>query len=300
MEVPKTKEADRCPLCKKGRIVTDPSTLENICDQCGSVVSVRRETLEPEWREFEGAPSKERVGAPVTLTKPDMGLATYLGRTYKERARRTAAEKRRMERIRKLQRRMLYYKPKQRSLAKAADLLSKLTDKLYLPKRVTEDAAYIYRKALDRKLIKGRTIAAMVSASMYAACRNFGVHRTLEDMATVSGVRKERIARNYRLLVEQLGLETGLVDPAKALSSIATKLSVTERTKRKALEIVRKAQESSIATGKNPMALAAAALYIACVVAKEKRTQKEVAKVAGISDVTLRTRSRELKRFLGR
>lgn len=297
MEVSETRKAERCPVCKKGRVVTDASTLENICDHCGSVVSVRRETLQPEWREFEAAPSRERVGPPVTLTKSDMGLATYLSKTYKKRAKRTAAEKKRIERIRRLQRRILFYKPRQRSLAKAANLMTKLIDTLHLPRSVAEDASYIYRKALDKRLIKGRTIVAMVAASLYAACRNFGVHRTLEDMATASGVGKERIARNYRLLVEELGLETALVDPAKALSSIAAKLSVSEQIMRKALEMVRKAQESSIAAGKNPIALAAAALYIACIAAKEKRTQKAVAKAAGISDVTLRTRSEEIKKL---
>jgi transcription initiation factor TFIIB len=286
----KTEVENRCPFCKKGKIVTDPSSLEDICDHCGSVISVRREALEPEWR---------RVGLPITLTKPDMGLATYVGKTYGKRGKEATAE-RRIARMRELQRRMFYYKSRQRSLAKAIKLLSKLSEKMHLPRSVTEGAVHIYRRAVEKRLIKGRTIAAMVSASLYAACRDFHIHRTLDDISNVSGVSKERIARNYRILMEYLDLEAEPLDPAKALSSIAAKLSVTEKTKRKALQIIRKAQELSIAVGKNPMTLAAAALYIACILAGERRTQKDVAHAAEVSDVSLRVRSKELQRLINR
>lgn len=298
MKGSKIRKANRCPFCGKGRIVADPYTLENICNRCGSVVSVRRETLRPEWREFELARGKKRVGPPITLTKADMGLATYIGRTYPQRLKHTAAERRRIQRIRKLQRRMAYYGGRQRGLAKAVGLLSRLADRMHLPRPVREDASYIYRKAMEKKLIRGRTISAMVSTALYAACRNLGVHRTLDDISRTSGVRKERIARNYRLLLERLDLKTRPPDPAKALSRIATRLSVGERTKRRALEILRKAQEAGMATGKKPRALAAAALYAACITAGQKRTQRSVAKAAGISDVTLRIRSQEMMKLL--
>jgi transcription initiation factor TFIIB len=229
-----------------------------------------------------------------------MGLSTIVGRTYKKKGERTVAELRRIERLRKLQRGMLYYKSRQRSFGKAMRLLSKLTDKMNLPKSVSEEASYIYRKALESKLIKGRTIPAMVCASIYGACRNLQVPKTLEDVSNACGIGKERIARNYRVLVEQLGLEAEPIDPAKALSGIVAKLFVSEKASRKALEMIRKAQEVSIAVGKHPASLAAAAIYVACIATGERRTQKEVARAADVSEVTLRKRSKELGKLINR
>ncbi|MEM2760741.1 MAG: transcription initiation factor IIB [Nitrososphaerales archaeon] len=290
----KSETTVRCVLCKKGRIVTDPSTFEQVCVHCGFVVSVTRETLEPEWRKLGGI-SKRRIGPPVTLAKTNKGLSTYAGKIYREAARVTAVDRKAGEKIRKLQRGMLYYKSKDRSLAKAFGLLSRVIDKMQLPRAVSEDAAYIYRKAAARRLIKGRTIKAMICASIYAACRDLNIPRTIEDISKYCGVNKERVARYYRLIIQQLGFEAEAVDPARALPTIATKLEVSELTSRKALNLIRKAQERSIAVGKNPKVLAAAALYVASQLTHEKRKLREVTKAAGVSDVTLRNRSKELK-----
>jgi transcription initiation factor TFIIB len=294
----KTEAAIRCTLCKKGRIVTDPLTFEQICDHCGFVVSVARESR-PEARKFE-VPTRKMVGPPVTLTKTNRGLTTYVGRTFREAAKYAAAQRKEIEKIRKLQKGMLYYKSRQRSLAKAFRLLSRLTDKMQLPSPVIEDAAYVYRKAAEKRLIKGRTIKAMVCASIYAACRDLNIPRTLEEISKYCGVSKGRIARCYRLIIQQLGFEAEAIDPARALPIIAAKLEVSERTTRKALELIRKAQEMSIAVGKNPKGVAAAALYVACKLEGKRKKLIEVSRAAEISDVTLKNRSKELAKLVNR
>jgi transcription initiation factor TFIIB len=163
---------------------------------------------------------------------------------------------------------------------------------------IKEDAAYIYRKALEKKLIKGRSVIGMVSASVYAACRNNRVPRTLRDVMRASNVKKSEIAKSYRVLLNSLDMKMPVMDPSRRVSRIANRVGLRERTQRAALEIIDKAKKKGIAYGKNPMGLAAAALYAASVLEDEKITQDELADAAGITSVTLRKRYADLKRII--
>ena len=176
--------------------------------------------------------------------------------------------------------------------------LDGLADKLNVSDAVIEKAAYIYRKALDRGLVRGRSISALIAASLYAACRDTETPRTLKDVSAVSNVKKKDIARCYRLLLREMDLRMPVVDPAKCVSRIASKAGLTERTKRRALEILKKAEETRTSAGKDPMGLAAAALYVACVMENENKTQKDVAEAAGVTEVTIRNRYKGLKAAL--
>jgi len=188
--------------------------------------------------------------------------------------------------------------PQQRNLIRAMNFLSRLSDKLQLSDMIKEDAAYIYRKALEKKLIKGRSVIGMVSASVYAACRNNRVPRTLRDVMGASNVKKSEIAKSYRVLLNSLDMKMPVMDPSRRISRIANKVGLKERMQRTALEIIDKAKKKGIAYGKNPMGLAAAALYAASVLEDEKITQDELADAAGITSVTLRKRYADLKRII--
>jgi transcription initiation factor TFIIB len=164
---------------------------------------------------------------------------------------------------------------------------------------VVEKAAYIYRKALERGLVRGRSISAIIAASLYAACRDRETPRTLKDLAVVSNVKKKDIARCYRLLLKEMDIKMPVVDPAKCVSRIASRASLSERTKRRALEILKKAEEERISAGKDPMGLAAAALYVSCTLEGEDKTQRDVAEAAGVTEVTIRNRYKGLSSALG-
>ena len=186
-----------------------------------------------------------------------------------------------------------------RNLMQAFSELRRFSDKLTVSEAVTEKAAYIYRKALERGLVRGRSITAIIAASLYAACRDREIPRTLKDLASVSNVKKKDIARSYRLLLKEMDIKMPVVDAAKCVSKIASRAGMSEKTQRRALEILMKAEQTRITAGKDPMGLAASALYLACVLESEEITQRDVAEAAGVTEVTIRNRSKGLRSSLG-
>ena len=163
---------------------------------------------------------------------------------------------------------------------------------------VIEKAAYIYRKALEKGLVRGRSISALIASALYAACRDTETPRTLKDIGLASNIKRKDIARCYRLLLRELGLKMPVVDPIKCVARIASKADLSEKTKREAARILRNAEEQKISAGKDPMGLAAAALYVACVTNGENKTQRDVAEAAGVTEVTIRNRYKGLKQAL--
>ncbi len=272
-------------MCGKGKIIIDQETEEFVCNKCGYVVPGKAIDRGPEWRAFtkEEKTSRKRTGPPTSLTKVGRGLSTIIGKgsTDASGKKLDADTKRRFQRMQTWDTRTKLHTPQQRNLIRAMDLLSRLADKLQLSEIIKENAAYIYRKALENKLIKGRSINGMVSASVYAACRNNRVPRTLKDIMKASNVSKNEIARSYRILLSNLEMKMPVMDPARRLSRIANKVRLKEKTQRIALEIIDKAKLKGIVSGKNPMGLAAAALYTASVLEGEKITQDELANAAG-------------------
>jgi transcription initiation factor TFIIB len=289
-------------MCGKGKIIIDQETEESVCNRCGYVVPGKIIDGGPEWRAFtkEERTGRKRTGPPTSLTKVGRGLATIIGKgsTDATGRRLDADTKRRFKRMQTWDTRTKLSTPQQRNLIRAMSLLSRLADKLQLSEIIKEDAAYIYRKALENKLIKGRSINGMLSASVYAACRNSRVPRTLKDIMKASNVSKSEIARSYRILLSNLEMKMPVMDPSRRISRIANKVQLKEKTQRIALEIIDKAKLKGIVSGKNPMGLAAAALYAASVLEGEKITQDELAGAAGITSVTLRKRYADLKHIV--
>ncbi len=296
------RSIDRCPRCGKGPMVVDTSGGELFCSNCGYVVKEKIEEIGPEWRAFskEEKDDRSRTGVPSSLAMHDMGLATVIGVEDRDASGKSlpASMKATIERLRTWDGRSQVHEPVDRNLRQAFSELDRLADKLNVSDAVIEKAAYVYRKALERGLVRGRSISALIAASLYAACRDTETPRTLKDVSGVSNVKKKDIARCYRLLLREMDLRMPVVDPTKCVSRIASKAGLTERTKRRALEILKKAEETRTSAGKDPMGLAAAALYVACVMENENKTQKDVAEAAGVTEVTIRNRYKGLKAAL--
>jgi transcription initiation factor TFIIB len=176
--------------------------------------------------------------------------------------------------------------------------LDRLSDKLGIHGPVKENAAVIYRKALDKGLVRGRTISGIMSASLYAACRNSETPRSLREIAEASLVDKKNVARGYRLLLRELNIQMPIADPMTYVSKIAESAGLSGNVQGLAIKILRDARKARVSTGKDPMGLAAAALYIACLQSYEKKTQKDIAEAAGVTEVTVRNRYKTLKRQL--
>ena len=284
-------------------LVTDPDTGEIIREDTGEVVSNNALSQEKEWRSFtsEEDGARARTGAPSSLAFHDMGLSTVIGKesTDASGTRIDPLVQIRMGRLRKWNSRSTSHSPTARNLQQAFTILSKLKDKLGLPDYVTEKAAYVYRKAQDRGLIRGDTIGSVLAASIYVAVRESGVLRTLDDISISSNVKPKEAYRSYRRIVTELDIKVPMIDPAKYIIRVANNLNFDEKAKRQALDILEQARKKHILAGKDPTGMAASILYLVNLTEKSPRTQAQIAATAGVTEVTVRNRSKELKKTLG-
>jgi transcription initiation factor TFIIB len=287
----------KCPSCGKRKIVTDDTSGESFCAFCGFVINQKLESTGAEWRTFSNEESsRARTGAGTSITMHDMGLSTIIGDSTGKPL--SSAMKSSIERLRTWDSRTQAHSSADRNLRQALNEMDKLKDKLALADAVVEKAAYIYRKAMEKKLVRGRSIHGLVAACLYAACRNTETPRTLDDMANGINIRRKDVARCYRLIFRELELKMPVVDPVKAVSRIASIAGLSEKSKRKAVIFLNKAKEERMVAGKDPMGIAAAALYLACISSGETKSQKEISIASGVTEVTIRNRCAGLRTIL--
>ena len=288
----------RCPRCGKNTIITDMEIGELICGRCGYVISERLENSGPEWRSFlDDKTNKARTGAGTSLTVHDYGLATVINPINRDSVGKplSYSMKKTLKRLRIWDNRTQVHDSVDRNLRHAFIELGKMKDKLALSDAVMEKAAYIYRKALDKKLVRGRSITALIAASLYAACRDTKTPRTLNDITAAINIKRKDLALCYRMLIKELDLKIPVVDSVQCVARIASKAELSEKTKRYAVKILKKAKQNEISAGKDPMGLAASALYISTTRMGMKCSQKIIAQAAGITEVTVRNRCQGLK-----
>jgi len=302
-EIEKEEAIEVCPECGSPRIIRDYKRGELVCQDCGYVIEERYIDAGPEWRAFdsEQKEKRSRVGAPITYTIHDKGLSTIIDWNNKDYYGKAISIRTRAQlfRLRKWQRRIRISNATERNLAFALSELDRMASALGLPKSVRETAAVIYRKAIEKNLIRGRSIEGVVAAALYAACRQAGVPRTLDEIAQYSRVDRKEIGRTYRFIARELGLKLMPTSPADYVPRFCAALGLSGEVQRKAIEIIKKAEERELTSGRGPTGVAAAAIYIASILCGERRTQREVAEVAGVTEVTIRNRYKELAEKLG-
>ena len=290
-----------CPECRSKVLVTDVHSGEVVCGKCGLVITDLIVDQKPEWRGFtpEEQIAKIKVGPPTSLRQFDKGLSTTF-QPYRDAKGRSLSTKQcaKMMRMRKWQIRARMDSSVHRNLSLAMTELHHLTDKLHIPKGVTEEAALIYRKTLDKGLIRGRSIQGIAAASLYAACRLTRIPRNLKTIVKASTKDRREIAKYYRLIQRELNIKMPIDNPIKYVPKIASKAGLSQKTESLAIELLQKAKEIKVDVGKSPTGIAATALYIAANMIGEKITQKKLAKSAEVTEVTLRNRSRKLVKDL--
>ncbi len=292
-----SKQKERCQVCGKRDLITDNDSGEVYCSACGTVFSERMQDSGPEWRSFaDDATTKGRTGAKISLSQHDMGLSTVINPSNKDATGKVLSPSMKitLKRLRVWDSRS-QNKPTDRNLKDAFNELHKMKNKLALSDAIIEKASYIYRKALEKKLVRGRSISAMIAASLYAACRDAEIPRTLKDVADKSNVKKKIIAACYRTLIKEFDMRMPVVDSVQCIARIASQLDLAEKTKRDAIKIIRNAEKIKLSAGKNPMGFAATALYLSCVQNDDRVTQKDIAIAANITEVTLRNRLKGFK-----
>jgi transcription initiation factor TFIIB len=279
-------------------MITDPESGEIICANCGLVIAENEQDGRPEWRTFSSESSERtRTGIPISLARHDMGLSTVIGKTDRDAGGNLidSAMRSTMERLRTWDYRSQAYRPSDRNLRHAFGELGRLKDKLGLSDAAVEKTAYIYRKAQERGLVRGRTISSTLAASLYIACREMGISRTLKDIAKLNNITQKELARTFRLLLLELDIKIPMLDPAKCIVKVASKANLSEKTRRRALNMMYAATKSGISAGKDPMGLAASVLYLSSINTGENVTQANLAEASGVTEVTIRNRARDLK-----
>ena len=290
-----------CSSCKSNKVITNHESGEVICSKCGLVISenIQESRVDGCARFTTDAmcDKSRKSGLPNSLARQDMGLSTIIGRPNKDASGHIldAAMRSRMVRLRRWDHRIKTSTINVGNFRVAFNQLDTSKDKLGLPDTIVEKTAYIYRKAQQRGLVRGRTISAVLYAAMYIACRELGIPKTLKEIAVVNNIKRTTLAKSYRLLISELDIKIPIIDPTKCITKVANKANLNEKTKRKAIDIMYHLNKKEIPAGKDPMGIAATVLYIACLNTGEKRTQTDIAHAAGITEMTLRNRYRDIK-----
>ena len=283
----------KCPECSGINLFFNKDKGEVICKDCGLVVEEKMVDFGQEWREFDSqqSESRRRTGAPITYTQYDQGLGTEVGRKADlySLANKT---KNKFFRLRKWQYRIST--AIERNLKLALAELKRVSSYLKLPKSVEEEAARIYTMAVQRGLVRGRSMESVVAGALYAACRRHEVPRTLDELSEASGIEKKEVGRTYRFITRELQITILPSNPIDYIPRFSSSLTLTPKTQSKAVEIIELAQSKELTSGRGPTGIAAAGLYVAALINGEKRTQREVADVAGVTEVTIRNRYKEL------
>ena len=276
----------------------DYDCAEIVCMDCGFVIATKLADRGPEWRAFnkEQRAKRTRVGAPLTYTIHDKGLSTMIDWHDRDVYGRRLApgQKAQIYRLRKWQRRIRVSDATERNLAFALSEISKIANNLNLPKNILETASVIYRKAVKEHLIRGRSIQGVTAAAIYVSCRQCGLARTLDEIAEASSIDKKEVGRSYRFLVRELDYFIPPVKPSQYISKFSNQLTMQGKAEEIAHKILKMARTLRLTSGRGPTGIAAAASYIASVLMGERKTQREIAEIAQVTEVTIRNRYKEL------
>jgi transcription initiation factor TFIIB len=294
----KVEEIIECPECGGNYLSRDYSRAELVCNDCGFVIDQDLIDHRPEWRAFdsEQLEKRARVGAPMTYTIHDKGLSTMIGWKNRDSYGKSIPTRNRAQlfRLRKWQRIIRISNATEKNLAFALSNLDRMSSRMGLPRTVRETAAMIYRKAALKNLIRGRSVEGVSAAALYAACRQCHVPRTLDEVGHMANMSRKDIGRNYRYIVRELRLKLMPTSPQDYIPRFCSELKLSGDVQAKTSEILKEAAEQELTSGRGPTGIAAASLYIASVLCDERITQREIAETAGVTEVTIRNRYKEL------
>jgi transcription initiation factor TFIIB len=288
----------RCRECGSRNLETDTTRGEVSCLDCGLVLEENKIDPGAEWRSFspEHGDNMSRTGAPVTQLIHDKGLSTDIDWQNRDYSGRALSSKSRVQyhRMRKWQRRARVSNTHDRNLATALPEIARISSKLGMSKGVQQEVAVVYRKSMEKGLTRGRSIDALVSASIYLVCNINKLGRTLDEVADASRVGRKELTRCYKIIKKELGVRIRVNHPRDFIQGFVSKLGLPPETLLKTSEIIDEAEKKELIDGKSPTGIAAAAIYIASHLTGRIRTQREVADVSSVTEVTIRNRYKEL------
>lgn len=283
----------KCPECGSANLYDNRDKGEIVCRNCGLVIDGKNISLGKEWRDFEESEDSEmkRSGAPTSYTKYDLGMGTAIG-SESDAFSLDKKQRYKLQRLKRWQKRLSTVMEK--NLKIALGELRRLSSYLNLPTSIEEEAGKIYTEAVQKNLVRGRSIESVVAGVVYAACRRQNIPRTLDEIAEASGIDKKEIGRSYRYITRELRIKILPSNPVDYISRFASVLGYGPETQSRGVEILSQALTLDLTSGRGPIGIAAAALYIAGLLEGERRTQRDISEVSGVTEVTIRNRYKEI------
>ena len=281
-----SKATNVCSECG-GSIISIEEKGETVCDQCGLIMDERLVDFSHSGKRaytYQEKNNREQTGAPISILLPDMGLSTVIDKSKINNPD--------LKRAAKWNTRITWQK---RNLLIATTELKRISSNLNLPNHVKEDAMRFYIEAFKRKLLRGRSINAMVAACLYLASRRKNIPRTLQEILNEASVSAKDVRRSYSILVRELNVKTSSTDPLSLIPRYINELGLDAETERIAHNILKVYIENFSVSGKDPKGLCAGAIYLASKMRDKGFTQQNIAEIIGITEVTLRSRFKELK-----
>jgi transcription initiation factor TFIIB len=286
-----TASEDICPECGSLFPLQDQERGESICTNCGLVLDHHIADASNSGRRAFSAEEKsqrEQNGGPVTALLPDIGLATVID-TNDPRI------SNRMKRIIKWNTRMTW---SNRNMLIAVTEIKRIGSLLNVPLRVKELAAKIYRKAFNLKLLRGRSIKAMVVATLYYACRSEHIPRTLQEIMRLTDSDGRDVRRCYRTILKEMKLSVPAIDTVCLVPKYTSGLELSNEVEQTVVKIITAYEKRYCVGGKDPKGLIAAAIYVACVYHRVVVSQSRIARTVGVTEVTLRSRYKEIMKHI--
>lgn len=287
-----------CPECRSEKVIRDPERSELVCQSCGFVITERIPNQGPEWRAFNPQQRlrRSRVGMPQTLSIHDKGLTTTIDWRNRDSTGRILPSSQRFQiyRMRRLQRRARFSSTVERNLLRALAEMNTVASRLRLPRTTVEQASAIYRKLLKNAGTRGRSISGCVVACLYMACRQSKISRSLDELAVASSINKKEIGRCYRWIYDELSMKIPILKADTYISRLANQLDLPAPIETLAYKIIRVLRQVRLTSGRSPVSMAAAAMYVASTIAGKKKTQRNISEVANVTEVTIRNRYKEL------
>ena len=289
----------KCSECNSRSFDLNGMTGEEACSQCGLVYSTLVIDEGPDWRSYQDggdSESGERVGMPATNLLHDKGLTTDMGwrNTDYSGISLGSDNSKLFRRLRRQHQRTRISSSTERNLAVALGELQRLASQMNLPKDVREESAFIYRKAVEKKLVRGRSIEGVVAASLYAACRMRKIPRTLDEVGQFSRTGRKEIGRTFRAIAKELKIRVHPSSPSDFIPRFCSILKLPNEVNAEAISILIRAEKADLTAGRGPTGIAAASVYLASKIRGFERTQREISDAAGVTEVTIRNRYKEM------
>lgn len=287
-----SKFIKKCPECSSINLQMDNKRGEVVCRDCGLVLDQNVMDFGQDWRGGAGdGQDKARAGAPISFTKHDVGMGTKIG-TNTEVGGLPTGMKRKFLRLQKWHTRSST--ALERNLKYALVELRRMASILNIPPSIEEEAARIYNLSVRKNLVRGRSMESVVVAALYIAARRYHLPRSLNEICERTNISKREIGKTYRFITRELQVKLLPSKPEDYIPKFASELDFSADTQTKAIEILNQAEKTQLTSGRGPTGLAAAALYVASLMTGEKRTQREIANVVGVTEVTIRNRYKEI------